>query len=185
MSAASKLVYKTGAAVSQKVTQAPPNAAGRWPANVVHDGSPEVLSAFAVFGNTGGSPVKAGNHKYSAHTYAQDSCTKAMVGKGHPGFGDTGNASRFFYSAKARARDRAESDHPTVKPVDLMRWLVRMIIPAGGAVLDPFAGSGTTGEAAMLEGMHATLIERETEYADDIRHRIKRWSGADTPLFAA
>jgi site-specific DNA-methyltransferase (adenine-specific) len=65
-----------------------------------------------------------------------------------------------------------------------MRWLVRLITPPGGTVLDPFAGSGTTGEAAMLEGFDALLIERDATYATDIRHRIKRWSGLDAPLFA-
>jgi DNA modification methylase len=124
---------------------------GRFPANVVHDGSPEVEAAFAAFGD---------------------------------GFGDSGSSSRFFYSAKATARDRADSKHPTVKPIALMAWLVRMVTPPGGVVLDPFAGSGTTGEAAMLEGFDALLIERDATHATDIRHRIKRWSGLDAPLFA-
>jgi len=90
--------------------------------------------------------------------------------------------TRFHYSSKADAADRADSRHPTIKPVALLRWLVRLVTPPGGTVLDPFAGSGTTGEAAMLEGFDAVLIERDEQHADDIAHRIKRWSGADLPL---
>lgn len=107
--------------------------AGRWPANIVLDGSEEVVVAF-------------------------------MDGEE--------SAARFFYSAKADADDRIGSKHPTVKPVDLMQWLVRLVTPKGGTVLDPFAGTGTTGEAAWREGMRAVLIERESEYQNDIRRRM-------------
>lgn len=100
-------------------------------------------------------------------------------------FGDTGTAARFFYSAKAGKDDRAGSKHPTVKPLTLMRWLCKLITPPGGTILDPFAGSGTTGEAAMLEGFDCTLIEREAAHVADIRHRMARWSGQHMPLFAA
>jgi len=103
---------------------------GRWPANLCHDGSEEVLELF---------PKDAG---------------------------------RFFYSAKANKSDRAGSKHPTVKPVALMQWLVRMVTPPGGTVLDPFAGSGTTGQAAINESFPAILIEREQEYHDDIIRRL-------------
>ena len=85
---------------------------------------------------------------------------------------DTGSAARFFYSAKASKADRAGSKHPTVKPVSLMQWLCRLIPPPGGTILDPFAGSGTTGAAAQNEGFRAILIEREAEYQQDIRHRF-------------
>lgn len=81
---------------------------------------------------------------------------------------------RFNYSAKASKADRAGSKHPTVKPLALMRWLVRLVTPPGGTVLDCFAGSGTTGEAAMLEGFSAVLVEREDEYIADINRRIER-----------
>ena len=94
------------------------------------------------------------------------------------------SAARFFYTAKADKADRADSKHPTVKPVDLIRWLVTLVCPPGGHVLDCFAGSGTTGEACMLAGFDCTLIEREAQHAKDIEHRIKRWSGLDAPLFA-
>lgn len=79
---------------------------------------------------------------------------------------------RYFYSAKANPEDRIGSDHPTVKPVDLMAWLVRLVTAPGGVVLDPFAGSGTTGEAAHRAGCRAVLIEREPQYCADIARRL-------------
>ena len=79
---------------------------------------------------------------------------------------------RLFYSSKADRNDRIGSKHPTVKPVDLMRWLVRLVTPPGGTVLDPFSGSGTTGEAALLEGFKAVMVEREPEYQADIARRM-------------
>ena len=100
------------------------------------------------------------------------------AGKGLPshtgtyGADETGSAARFFYSAKADKHDRIGSKHPTVKPVDLMQWLVRLVVPPKGVVLDPFAGSGTTGEAAWREGFSAILIEREKEYQADIARRM-------------
>jgi DNA modification methylase len=73
---------------------------------------------------------------------------------------------------KATKKERAGSKHPTVKPIALMRYLCRLIIPPGGIVLDPFAGTGTLGEAAHLEGMMSIMIEREATYQDDIRRRM-------------
>jgi len=87
-------------------------------------------------------------------------------------FGKPGSAARFFYTAKADADDRLGFKHPTIKPVDLMQWLVRLVTPKGGLVLDPFAGTGTTGEAAWREGMRCVLIEREEEYQGYIRRRM-------------
>lgn len=86
-------------------------------------------------------------------------------------------ASRFMYVAKAPKSERPVVDgtaHPTVKPLALMRWLVRMVTPPGGVVLDPFAGSGTTLEAAMLEGFNVIGVEREADYLPLIRARIER-----------
>jgi adenine-specific DNA-methyltransferase len=97
---------------------------------------------------------------------------------------DTGSAARFFYCAKASREDRnvggAENTHPTVKPTELMRYLVRLVTPPGGTVLDPFAGSGSTGRAADLEGFDAILIELLAEHAAIARRRIH----GDAPLFA-
>lgn len=113
------------------------------------------------------------------------------------GFGDAGSASRFFmqcppgaadrlfYSSKADAQDRCGSRHPTIKPIALMRWLLRLVTPPNGAILDPFAGSGATGMAALAEGMRPTLIEREANHFADIIHRLQHVGGADTPLFSS
>jgi site-specific DNA-methyltransferase (adenine-specific) len=140
---------------------------GRWPANIVHDGSEEVLAAF---------PDAPGQQYATGPQYAPKSGT-AVYGDYGPRpvlepRADSGSAARFFYTAKADADDRIGSKHPTVKPVDLMQWLVRLVTPKGGIVLDPFAGTGTTAEAAFREGMRCILIERETEYQADIRRRM-------------
>jgi len=146
-------------------------ASGRWPANLIHDGSDEVLAGFPESVSTGGDGYKnsmwAGGKETGGH-----------------GLGDSGSAARFFYCAKAGADDRFESKHPTVKPVALMRWLCRLVTPPGGTVLDPFAGTGTTGIAALREGFTPILIEREAEYHADIQRRIAALHGTDTPLFA-
>ncbi len=144
---------------------APHNDAGRWPANVIHDGSDDVLDAFAAFGeskSTGGG--RKNGDKFGGGY--------APPGQDTIGFGDTGTAARFYYSAKASKADRAGSKHPCIKPLALMRWLVRLICPPGGTVLDPFAGSGTTGLACRAEGFDCSLIEREAEHVASIRHRL-------------
>jgi len=91
--------------------------------------------------------------------------------------GDTGGASRFFYVAKASAAERPKVNgkgHATVKPVELMRWLVRLITPPGGTVLDPFAGSGTTAEAAVIEGHPCVLIEADADHLQLITQRLAK-----------
>lgn len=153
---------------------------GRWPANVLHDGSEEVVGAFPesngqqgdVRGNEPSSPM-------GGNTFGRMDLRVPAAARG-----DSGSAARFFYSAKADAGDRLGSKHPTVKPVDLMRWLVRLVTPTGGVVLDPFAGSGATGSACMAEGFDCILIEKEAEYYRDILKRIEHVQGGDTPLFA-
>lgn len=80
--------------------------------------------------------------------------------------------SRFFYCAKASKEERGGSKHPTVKPISLMRYLCRLITPPGGTILDPFAGSGTTGQAAIEEGFKIILIEKEQQYISDINQRL-------------
>ena len=96
------------------------------------------------------------------------------------GHGDTGGASRFFptfyYTAKASTAERPTGDvmHPTVKPLDLMRWLVRLVTPPGGTVLEPFAGSGTTAEACVVEGFRCIAIEREPDYLPLIVARLTK-----------
>lgn len=96
-------------------------------------------------------------------------------------YGGGGGASRFFYSAKAPKSERPNVDgvqHPTVKPLAIMRWLIRLVTPPGGTVLDPFAGSGTTIEAAQHAGHRAIGIELTDEYLPLIIHRLER---ADSP----
>jgi len=142
---------------------------GRFPANLIHDGSDEVVGLFpetAPSGDGGGLRMTAlGRMNDDGWT------PKETV---MPGYGDTGSAARFFYCAKADAAERRNSKHPTIKPVALMRYLVRLVCPAGGVVLDPFAGSGTTIEAARLEHCRAIGIEREAEYCADILERLRQ-----------
>ena len=97
------------------------------------------------------------------------------------GYGGEGGASRFFpafyYTAKASSAERPRGDgvaHPTVKPLDLMRWLVRLVTPPGGVVLEPFAGSGTTAEACVVEGFRCIAIEREADYLPLIVARLSK-----------
>lgn len=302
-------------------------SAGRWPANVAHDGSDEVVRAFPQTTSGTGAVKRATGAGWQANAYGKES---RPVGTPNIEYGDSGSAARFFYTAKADADDRLARDieivevswiseagpcqakllvdtgqsperaivasgsatgkewstflcgsgitdlcrrakkstirtgtnwttasgtwkpllrsltsasivaapsetanggshadsaasnilsatiivgkteflpgashalsetplrisvgakrqgtlHPTVKPVDLMRWLVRLVTPPGGTVLDPFAGSGTTGTACLAEGFDCILVEREAEYVADIRRRIAHVSGEDTPLFA-
>lgn len=113
-----------------------PNAAGRWPSNVVFD-------------------------EYAA--------------------AELGEPARYFptftYQAKAPAKERPKVDgvaHPTVKPLELMRWLVRLVAPPGGLVLDPFAGSGTTAQACITEGFRCVAIEREQTYLPLIANRLQQ-----------
>ena len=148
------------------------DARGRWPSNVTHDGSTEVLEHF---------PDAVGQQ--GALNGSEPSCK--MGGAGQVVYGkmnrryvstprtDTStSAARFFYCARASKHDRAGSKHPTVKPIALMRWLVRLITPPGGIVLDPFGGSGTTGAAAILEGRDVIMAEREDAYVQDILNRM-------------
>jgi DNA modification methylase len=89
-----------------------------------------------------------------------------------PGYGNYGGPSRFFYTSKATGRENYNT-HPTLKPVDLCEWLVRIITKPGDLVLDPFAGSGTTGIAANHANRDYVLIEREPQYIEIIERRLK------------
>jgi len=177
------------------------SAQGRWPANLIHDGSDDVVGLFPVTGaskaaprgGTNPNPMDWGNGR-----------TDGDIVKGHTDNG--GSAARFFYCAKANKADRDEgcegiaqrlsmrygekaqgplpqqtpskpvpqrNHHPTVKPTDLMRYLCRLVTPPGGTVLDPFMGSGSTGKAAALEGFKFIGIERDPEYIEIAKARIK------------
>jgi site-specific DNA-methyltransferase (adenine-specific) len=134
-----------------------PNS-GRWPANLIHDGSDEVVGLFpeTSSGALNQASVKAANRIYNnfPNTYANPKQFEPS----------TGSAARFFYTAKASAAERQGVTHPTVKPLDLMAYLCRLVTPPGGIVLDPFAGSGTTLKAAISEGFQAIGIERDPAY---------------------
>lgn len=155
----------TGATPSGEMT-----STGRWPANVIHDGSDEVLAAFPDSAGARAPVTKRGADKVRS-TY---NAFKGNVDEEGSTFqGDAGSAARFFYCAKpSRAERGTGNTHPTVKPVALMRYLIRLVTPPGGLVLDPFAGSGTTGVAAQQEGMSAILCELNPAYADMARDRI-------------
>ena len=141
---------------------------GRWPANLIHDGSEEVVTLFPM---TESGSRRAGKHRVAG---GQGRYGEFAVGELPEIVGDSGSAARFFYCAKASKADRGDdNNHPTVKPTDLMRYLCRLVTPPGGIVLDPFAGSGSTGKAAALEGFRFIGIEREAEYVEIARARIK------------
>lgn len=139
---------------------------GRWPANLIHDGSEEVL---APFPNTASGAFNQANRKAGNRIYG--TFTKYSNPKEYGS--NSGSAARFFYCAKASKADRGDNSHPTVKPTDLMRYLCRLVTPPGGLVLDPFMGSGSTGKAAILEGFRFAGIEREPKYFDIACRRIE------------
>ena len=130
---------------------------GRWPANLIHDGSDEVTKLFPE-SNGGAYPKKTNKrHFYSGPIGGLEKESRVEMG--------SGSAARFFYTAKASKDDRDRGNsHPTVKPTDLMAYLCRLVTPPGGIVLDPFMGSGTTGKAALAEGFGFIGIERDPEY---------------------
>lgn len=162
--------WKTSKAQSGETVSLPRGAVtssslGRFPANLAHDGSDAVLAWFPDTTSTIGIKGGTSPNPMSWNTPRAD-------GNAVSGHADSGSAARFFYTSKADAHDRVGSGHPTVKPLDLMQWLARMLCPAGGTILDPFAGTGTTAEAAFREGFSAVLIEREAEYRADIARRM-------------
>ena len=144
-------------------------SAGRFPANLIHDGSEEVVALFPSEAGAG-APVRG--TEASTPTKNTYGTFKRGAGAFHA---DAGSAARFFYCAKANKKDReADNLHPTVKPTDLMRYLCRLVTPAGGLVFDPFMGSGSTGKAALLEGFRFVGIEREAEYINIAKARLVR-----------
>jgi len=178
----------------------PDTSLGRWPANVIHDGSEEVLEGFPS--------VKTGSIK--PHQQNSESDSFGLKGKFITGshLGDSGSAARFFYCAKASKSERnaglgelpkqeqhgsykfrtdgsldgKETEpkaniHPTVKPIALMRYLVKLVTPPNGTVLDPFLGSGTTAVAAILEGFNWMGCEMTKDYWPIIEARVA-WAEA-------
>ena len=166
---------------------------GRWPANLIHDGSDEVEAAFPQAKGQQGSVTGAEPSSKTTNTFGEFAGRASSEPRG-----DTGSAARFFYCAKTSKRDRDEgldgfatvstgslnmrsdahaerngnlpapraNTHPTVKPTDLRAYLCRLVTPPGGLVLDPFMGSGSTGKAAIREGFRFIGCELETGYHD-------------------
>lgn len=173
----------------------PNGAPGRWPANLIHDGSDEVVALFPDSNGSGPARMlKRGKREGEGWGMADEAGELRDAG--------SGSAARFFYCAKASRADRNEgledpgqqfkrgttlrqvenlndsgerkgNHHPTVKPTDLMAYLCRLVTPHGGLVLDMFMGSGSTGKAAMREGFRFVGIDMAAEYIEIARARIE------------
>lgn len=145
---------------------------GRWPANLIHDGSDEVVGLFPVTTSGGGNKSRKGTTE-GGNCYGTYGAPPPDV-RG----ADKGSAARLFYCAKTSRKDRGEANtHPTVKPTDLMAYLCRLVTPPGGVVLDPFMGSGSTGKAAMREGFRFIGIEMDADYLSIAEARIAHEAG--------
>ena len=146
----------------------PMNPQGRFPANLIHDGSQEVLELFpeTKSGSRKGGIYHDKNQKGSSFKPSRTGTLKELNG-------DQGSAARFFYCAKASKKDRGDgNNHPTVKPTALMQYLCRLITPTGGTVLDPYMGSGSTGKAAIKEGFDFIGCELDPDYFNIAETRI-------------
>ena len=153
---------------------------GRWPPNLAHDGSPEVLDAFAKFGSSESIASSGRNGRDDGSVFAFNRTDDQI--RGHS---DTGTAARFFkscafeagerfwYGSKA-GKDERVGSHPTVKPVALMEWLVGLVTPPGGRVLDCFAGTGSTLVACERLGFDGVGIEADPQSVADAHEKIKR-----------
>lgn len=143
-----------------------PHTQGRFPANLIHDGSQEVLE---LFPETKPSRIGKPRGTKKKGLFANSKFNK--VGQEH---NDSGSAARFFYCPKANKKDRDEGNHhPTVKPTALMQYLCRLITPTGGVVLDPYMGSGSTGKAAVQEGFSFVGCELDEDYYKIAKSRIQ------------
>ena len=145
---------------------------GRFPSNVMHDGSDVVKDIFPTTSKSaGGRSYQNTNQMYEGGYKVGDGL------KIDPGYGDEGSAARYFYCPKTSKSERNNStvknNHPTVKPQKLMQYLCRMVTPKGGTVLDMFMGSGSTGMAAKDEGFDFIGIEKEKEYFEIAEARIE------------
>jgi DNA modification methylase len=157
---------------------------GRWPANVVLDEEAAAILDEQTGETYPSHPAVRRNLPADGTTYEASAYMIRQSTGPDFGYWDSGGASRFFYVAKADASERPEHDgtrHPTVKPLALMRWLVRLVTPPGGVVLDPFLGSGTTAEAALLEGFDWLGCELTTEYVPLVEARIARVARGESP----
>src|SRR5699024_4745854 len=149
---------------------------GRWPANVLLD---QHAAAWVdeQSGITKDGVAVNRNRDPEANKQAAIYGTYKNGRTDDVSYGGGGGASRFFYTAKASKRERPNVDgvqHPTVKPLAIMEWLIRLVTPPGGTILDPFAGSGTTLEAARNAGFSSIGIEAEETYLPLIDQRLQR-----------
>ena len=173
----------------------PDTSQGRWPANVIHDGSEEVLAGFPDTKSPATYTRKSDGFGSGSYVIGEIAGTESL------NYGDSGTAARFFYCAKASKSERnaglegfkekkinvrkgdenavftsnnvsAKNFHPTVKPIALMRYLVKLVTPPNGTVLDPFLGSGTTAVAAILEGFNWMGCEMTEDYWPIIEARV-------------
>jgi site-specific DNA-methyltransferase (adenine-specific) len=136
---------------------------GRFPANLMHDGSQEVVELFP--GEEGSSAARFFYCPKASKSDRDEGCELISPANGNTFGKGIGSASGSDVIRK--------NNHPTVKPTELMRYLCRLITPPGGIVLDPFTGSGSTGKAALIEGFYFIGIELSAEYAEIARHRIE------------
>jgi site-specific DNA-methyltransferase (adenine-specific) len=167
---------RSGAALGMYGVHEPLNTehTGRWPANVIHDGSEEVLEGFPKQAGAGG---KASGPTLTGGSTSNSRGKFNGVDDSPPFYGDSGSAARFFYCAKASKAERNaglenQNFHPTVKPLALMRYLVKLVTPPNGLVLDPFLGSGSTAVAAILEGFNWVGCEMTEDYWPIIEARV-------------
>lgn len=146
-----------------------PSPYGRFPANIILDEeSGEMLDEQSGILKSGDNCIRTKVGSFLEHGGL------GKAGDVQRTYGDSGGASRFFYCAKASKKERGEdNNHPTVKPIALMKYLARLITPPEGIMLDPFAGSGTTLIASKLEGFFFIGIEREAKYCEIARRRVK------------
>ena len=135
-------------------------------------GSDEVVGLFPQTGQgNGGKPYNYAGREYDNKDTSMFNGDKPQAPSN---FNDSGSAARFFYVAKASKAERGEGNtHPTVKPIKLIRYLIRLIVPPGGIVLDMFCGSGTTALAAIEEGMSYILIDKDHHNVDITNERIR------------
>lgn len=169
--------------------QSPGMELGRWPANILLDEEAGKM----LDEQSGDLPTGKASAKSRAWGVGNEvvlSSSEEGVGwkaYGSEGYSDSGGASRFFYCSKAPVREKEaglahfesegkrKNTHPTVKPLSLMKYLVRLITPKEGVVLDPFVGSGTTAIAANLEGFNFVGFEREEEFVQIAQARVAHW----------
>jgi DNA modification methylase len=142
-------------------------ASGYWPANVAASHSPECPVALL-------DGVRIGPSRLFF-------CAKATKREREAGCEQLPQRAAQLYTGTGRPARERRNTHPTVKPVELMRWLVRLAVPEGGVVLDPFAGSASTGIAAVMEGRRFLGIERESEYVDIACARLSHWAAEREP----